>query len=106
MFDLDTILGMLNQLHSEGYTEDFRVRDGMFHLMPSSLVVDVRSVVVDDIKRFEGETNLDDEAVIFCLSVPGKNLKGTYVVAFGPMMDHQDSLMVERLPNNSSTAKR
>lgn len=97
MSEIDTVSQTLERLYHKGYTEDFRATEGTLRLMPADIAVDPDDIVVDKIYRFEGETNLDDEAVIFALNCPQHHCKGTYLVAFGPMMDQEDSLMVQRL---------
>ncbi len=97
MPEVDTVSQALERLYRKGYTEDFKAFDGALRLMPANIMVDPDNLIVDEIYRFEGETNLEDEALIFALSCPHNKCKGTYLVAFGPMMDPLDNLMVARL---------
>jgi hypothetical protein len=97
MPEVDTISQVLDRLFRKGYTNDFKASDGALRVMPDNILVDPDQLIVDEIYRFEGETNLDDEAVIFALSCPHNKCKGTYLVAFGPMMDPLDNAMVQRL---------
>ena len=68
MPELDTISHVLEKLYRKGYTEDFKASRRRFALMPANILVDPEHIIVDEIHRFEGETNLDDEAVIFLLA--------------------------------------
>lgn len=98
MCAMETISQTLNRLFNKGYDLSFRTRkDGSFLLMPSGIKVAPEALVVDYIYRFEGETDLNDAAIIFAISWPEKNAKGTYLVAFGPMMDPVDTEMVQLL---------
>ncbi|MCA9507026.1 MAG: hypothetical protein KC505_01215 [Myxococcales bacterium] len=105
MAELETISQVIERLHKRGYAQDFRALEANFHITPAGLDVEPDQVVVDAIYRFEGETNLDDEAVIFALSCPQHNCKGTYIVAFGPMMEQRDSIMVQRLNKKKMSNK-
>lgn len=60
-----TILEVLEQLYRKGYTEDFRVVGQNMLVVPTRILVDPKHIVIDDIYRFEGETDLEEEAVIF-----------------------------------------
>ena len=46
------------------------------------------------------------EEIIFAISCPKNDLKGTYVVAFGPKMDPLDAHMVQRLKRKHQNHKR
>lgn len=87
----------LEKLAKKGYTGDFRSSKKGLWLFPSDIEIDPEDLIIDEIYRFEGETNLDDEAIIFALSYPQKNLKGTFLIAFGPMMDPHDAAIVQKL---------
>jgi hypothetical protein len=97
MVEPRTVSQVLEKLEKEGYTQDFRAhKDGM-RMNPKNIEVEPEQLTVDKIYRFEGETNLDDEEIIFALSCSKHNCKGTYLVAFGSMMDPLDADMVQRL---------
>jgi len=51
---------------------------------------------VDEIVRFEGDSDPGDESAVFAL-VSEDGTKGTYTVAFGPMMDPLDAEVVRKL---------
>ena len=68
-----------------------------FFSKENDLIFDPLELVVDKIYRFEGETNIDDEAMLFALSCLRNNIKGTYVVAYGPSMSANDSEIVLKL---------
>jgi hypothetical protein len=95
MMEPESVVEVLKRLAAQGYTEDFRTdKNG---LKADNVTLDVDQVIVDKIYRFEGETNLDDEEIIFALSYPKLSIKGTLLVAFGPKMDALDAAIVQRL---------
>lgn len=96
---------VLEKLAKKGYTGDFRSSKLGLKIWPEGMSLDPEDLVVDAIYRFEGQTDLNDEEMIFAISVPKKNLKGTYLVAFGPMMDPIDSAMVLRLKKMHDSKK-
>ncbi len=97
MPEADTMSAALSRLYQKGYVEDFKAQNGGLRIMSANILVDPEDVIVDAIYRFEGDTNLEDEALIFALHYPPANCKGTYVVAFGPMMDPLDNKIVQHL---------
>lgn len=97
MVEPQTVSQLLERLARDGYTEDFRAHKDSMRTIPKNFIISPEELVVDKIYRFEGETDLDDEEIIFALSCPKYNLKGTYLVAFGPMMDPHDEAIVGRL---------
>lgn len=90
---------IIKKLESEGYTDGLRAtEDGLF-AMEKKLVIAPENIIVDKIFRLEGETNLDDEEIIFAVRCKKTPIKGTYHVAFGPKIDGLDADMVLRLKN-------
>ena len=59
--------------------------------------MDPGTVIVDAAYRFEGESDPDDEAAVFGLTCVECNVKGIYVVAYGPSMGADDAAVVARL---------
>jgi hypothetical protein len=97
MIEPESTSQVLKRLADQGYTEDFCTDKDGLKILPHNIVVDPDQIVVDKIYRFEGETDLDDEEIIFALSYPKLGLKGTFLVAFGPKMDTLDANIVLRL---------
>jgi hypothetical protein len=96
MVEPQTVSQVIEQLSKEGYTQDFKAHNQNLLVIPRNIEIEPEQIIVDKIYRFEGETDLSDEAIIFALSCPQHNVKGTYLVAFGPMMDSQDAEIVQR----------
>src|SRR5277367_5889583 len=97
MQEARTISQVLERLQRKGYVENFKACTSGMRVIPMNIFVEPDKLIVDEVFRFEGETDLDEEAIIFALRCPKNNLKGTYLVAFGPMMDAQDIAVVAHL---------
>lgn len=106
MVEPQTVSQVLERLEREGYTEDFKAHRKGMRVIPSNIEIDPEVLYVDKIYRFEGETDLDDEEIVFALRCPVHNIKGTYLVAFGPMMDPLDSDIVQRLHNKFQNTQK
>lgn len=98
MAEPETLSQVLARLEKAGFVQDFKAdQNGSMRVFPEDTVVDPDDLTVDAVYRFEGESNLDDEEVIFALSCAKLNLKGTFITAFGPQMDSVDAHMVHHL---------
>lgn len=97
MVEPRTASEILDQLLREGYVDSFRTSGDLLHVIDKNFDIAPEELEVEKIYRFEGETDLDDEEIIFVLRCPKRNIKGTFLVAFGPKMDHEDSAIVHRL---------
>ena len=97
MKELETISEAIERLNAQGYLDDFRAFQGSLKSASTQKIFRPEDLVVDEIFRFEGTTDLSDEAVVFALRDQKSGLRGTFTVAYGPEMDLLDSELVERL---------
>jgi len=87
----------VDRLTAAGYTENFKAEENGLRATNTGELYSPDSLVVDEFMRFEGETNPDDEAIVFALRCPKSGVKGTYTVAYGKDMDTLDIDMVHKL---------
>ena len=92
----------LNRLCAAGYTDDFRAETGGLRAVNARCVHAPETLIIDEVIRFEGITDPDDEAIVFALRCKLHGTKGTYATAYGPKMAAIDAEMVRRL-NASAT---
>ena len=90
-----TLVGVLEDLRKEGYTEDFNIRfDSLICkdvcLLPSQFEV-------DKIFRFEGNTNPSDEAILLAISSLTGDLKGVLVNSYGVYADEMTEELMDKL---------
>lgn len=97
MREAETMAQALNRLAQLGYVEQFLVDATGFRAVQARRHFAPESIQIDEIVRFEGETDLDEEAAIFAVHDKSGGLKGTYTVAFGASMDPRDMDMVAKL---------
>jgi hypothetical protein len=97
-FEPETLSQVLARLEKAGYTDGLRAdQNGKLRVFPRDAVISPEDLVVEAIYRFEGDTNLDDEEIIFAVSCSKLGIKGTYIVAFGSQMDNFDANIVQHL---------
>ena len=94
---LETMTEALTRLEAAGYTDDFRATDnGLLRCGACGTTVDPAVVSIDEVVRFEGASDPDEQAALFALACVGGHL-GTYVVTYGPAMPAEDVEVVRRL---------
>jgi len=93
----DTLSGQITILRAEGYTEDFNLmedslecRDGDYKLLHDQFNV-------DEVFRFEGDSDPADEAILYAISSEHYPLKGILVNGYGIYTDKITDQMVKKL---------
>jgi len=93
----DTLSGQITILRAEGYTEDFNLmedslecRDGDYKLLHDQFNV-------DEVFRFEGDSDPADEAILYAISSEHYPLKGILVNGYGIYTDKVTDQMVKKL---------
>ncbi len=83
MIPMTTLSEILNRLKAEGYTEDFNLEDAHLTGKRSAIRLTPEEFVIDQHFRFEGNSDPDDEAVVYAISSVRFNLKGALVNGYG-----------------------
>jgi hypothetical protein len=96
MAELD-LSAVVDDLTARGWVEEFAARDGLLVCGPCGHSVAPGDVRIDEVLRFEGESDPDDEAAVFALTCPACGVRGLYVVAYGPSMSGDDADVVAHL---------
>lgn len=107
---METLGQAIERLEAFGFTESFLARPGgRLGLRASGerskLSYAADALMVEEVVRFEGESDPDDQAVLFALSTPD-DLRGTFVATYGPQMDAETVAVVERLDLDTEDRSR
>jgi hypothetical protein len=94
---METLSEALRRLTAAGYTDDYRAEAQGLRSHASGVVHPPDSFLVDEVVRFEGDSDPSDESAVFALTSEADGTRGTYTVAYGPMMDALDADVVGRL---------
>jgi hypothetical protein len=97
MDTMTTVSEIINKLKKEGYTEDFNLKENCLECQGNFLQVYPDEFVVDRHFRFEGISDPGDEAIVYAISSPKYNLKGTVVNGYGMYSDNMVDEMVKAL---------
>lgn len=92
-----TLSEMIAQLQADGYTGNwFATEDELLRCSECDADHDPAMVVIDHILRFEGQSDPDDEVILFALSDAGGR-RGLYSAQFGASMPPEDVAVIGRL---------
>ena len=94
---LETVTDALTRLRADGYTADFSATaQGDLACEGCSLTMHPTDVQVDQTLRFEGDTNPDDQDILFAIQC-ACGCKGTYSAAYGPATPPDDAAVLRQL---------
>lgn len=93
-----SIVGTLEELRRRGYGTDFSVAPGgRLRCGACGDSHRAEAAVVEATVRFEGESNPDDEAVVFALRCTTCDARGVLVAAYGPTASAEEAAVVTHL---------
>lgn len=82
MHKYNTMVETLNNLRERGYTVDFNLQSTCLECPQLHLELKPEEFEIDEVHRFEGASNPDDNAVVYAIS-SDKGIKGVLVDAYG-----------------------
>ena len=96
---METVSEALQRLASAGYADAYRADTRGLRNLSNGRVDPPETFRVDEVVRFEGESDPSDESAVFALALETEShsAKGTYTVGYGSLMDPLDADMVSRL---------
>lgn len=98
---METLAQAINRLSDAGYVEHFYPNRGLLVCGRCETDVDPSAVRVDEIVRFEGASDPDDQAILYALSGACGHL-GVYSAPYGAAARSDDVGVLLALPNVSS----
>lgn len=100
---METLTDAMTRLRTAGYLIEFSATDDG-HLCCGSCGArqDPETMTVHETVRFEGDSNPDDEAILFALAC-GCGCSGQYSAAYGPDTPAADAEILHRLSRPPAT---
>lgn len=95
---METLSHATARLSSAGYDEDYHAHEGRLVCGHCSTSHDPAEMKIDEIVRFEGESDPADEAIVYALDA-GCGHRGLYVAAYGVAATADDAEVVAALPD-------
>lgn len=90
----------LRELNNKGYKNTFHIHNSSLYCEDCKKAHDPKEAEVVEVYRFEGESNPDDESVVFGIQCSTCSSKGTLVSAFGPSMSQGEAEVVRLLSDS------
>jgi len=88
-----TLSETINGLKTEGYTVDFNIHDEH----QADMILSPDDFEIDKFFRFEGETNPEDQSILYAISSPKFGTKGLLVNGYGISSDAISSQLISKL---------
>lgn len=108
----ETVSEAINDLYRKGYTTDFSLlsEQDCIYCHNNSHSLKANEFEIDEVHRFEGNTDPGDEMILYAISSKKENIKGVLLNAYGIYADTNNSKIVEKLnyqeKENSKPQKR
>lgn len=101
-YTYDTLSQAVNDLIKRGYTTDFLIETEKDCLICKNEGGEARELSpeefkIDEVYRFEGMTDPGDESIVFAISSPLHDIKGTVINSYGADFGYRSSKLVEHL---------
>jgi hypothetical protein len=93
----ETLTEAIQALRSEGYTEDFNLKENCLECREGKFRIFHDEFEIDSFYRFEGMTDPSDQTILYAISSPVHSLKGLLVNAYGIYADPVADEMAKKL---------
>ena len=93
----DTVTEAINALSTKGYTRNFNLSNDCLLCGETQTQLKASEFEIDEVYRFEGETDPGDEMIVYAISSYDGLIKGTLVNAYGMYSDSLSAELVAKL---------
>ena len=103
---MEDLAHAVERLTRAGYRDDFRAERSGLRAVKEGQVYAPETMIVDEVVRFEGESDPGDEVVLYALRAGASGVRGTYVVTYGTYVAPNDAEMSKRLRHDPESGAR
>ncbi len=97
MITYDTVSEAVNSLIERGYNFDFNIDCDAIKSTSGQYRLSADDFEIDEIHRFEGESDPGDEAIVYAIHSGRYGIRGVLVNAYGIYGDSADARLVAKL---------
>ncbi|MEO6669901.1 MAG: phosphoribosylpyrophosphate synthetase [Ferruginibacter sp.] len=100
-----TLSETINGLKKEGYTIDFNTQNEESVSDQANIKLSPAYFEIDKVFRFEGQSNPDDQSILYAISSSKFGMKGVLVNGYGISSDEATNTLISKLkthPNKES----
>jgi hypothetical protein len=102
MKSYDTVTEALQDLKIKGYSVDFNIAFDKIICSNNKISLNPGEFEITAVHRFEGDTNPDDEDVVYAIESKDGNIKGTMTSAYGMYAESISNEMIQKLSIHKS----
>jgi hypothetical protein len=102
---VETLHAAVERLERAGYADALRASADGFLEERSGRIHLPETLIVDEIVRFEGDSDPADEAVLYALHSEDESVRATFVATFGPSADPVSGPLIRRLDTGERTRR-
>lgn len=100
-----TLSQTINALIKEGYTLDFNIYEQCIVCNSESIKLSPNEFEIDKVFRFEGDTNPEDQSILYAISSTKFNVKGLLVNGYGISADAEVDELITKLNTHPEIVK-
>ena len=93
----ETVTQAVSELTKRGYTVNFNLSAGYISGGEHGVSLNADEFNIDEVHRFEGDTDPGDEMIVYAISSDKKQVKGILVNAFGVYSDELSAALMAKL---------
>jgi len=97
MKNYDTVTEAVKDLKDRGYTIDFNIAFDKLMCSENKICLQPDEFEITEVYRFEGDSNPDDEDVVYAVESKDKKIKGVITSAFGLYADAVSNKIIQKL---------
>ena len=97
MENYETVVAALSGLKAKGYTLDFNIAFDKIICNENGVCLNPNEFEITEVYRFEGDTNPDDEDVVYAIESKDGAIKGSMTSAYGVYADEISSDLIKKL---------
>ena len=95
---METLIAALARLAAAGFRDSFRAQRGALDAIDAGRALAPEQLAVVELVRFEGDSDPQDELVLFALRSEDGSVSGTWLVSYGAQTDGESAAVMRRLP--------
>lgn len=100
--DFGTLSETINRLVGLGYTHDFNIKDDSIVCLKTDIALSPDEFQIDHIYRFEGDSDPENQSILYAISSSKFDLKGTLVNGYGTSSDESSTKLIEKLNTHNN----
>ena len=97
MYSYETVTAALNDLKRRNFSIDFNIAFDKIICSKNETALNLDEFEIVETYRFEGDTNPDDEDVVYAIESKDGKIKGTITSAFGIYAETVSSDIIKKL---------